>query len=120
MLEDDESYLNEKGYDWSVQQDASHGNCLVIKDFPINFEKFSVNKTDLLVIIPPQYNNVALDMFYVKPEVKLKDGQYPQAADQSFNCLGEIWQRFSRHITNWQPGLDAIHSFLSLVKKEFG
>lgn len=118
ILEEDESHLIEKGYNWKIHQDPAHGLCLVISNFSVNSEKFNVDKTDLLIIIPAQYNNCALDMYYVNPEVRKKDGSYPQAADQPFDCLGKKWQRFSRHMPNWRPGVDSLLGFLILIKKE--
>lgn len=118
ILEEDEEFLTEKSYKWRIDTDQVHGHCLVISDFVINVDKYNIDKTDLLILIPPQYNNSTLDMYYVNPEVKLKDGQYPSAADQFIDCLGRRWQRFSRHITNWNPGVDSLRSFMTLIKKE--
>jgi len=118
LPEDDENYLNEKGFDWELQPDGQWG-ILVIKGYPISGVKYDRKNTDLMIRIPPQYNNAALDMFYADPPVQLKNGGFPNRADQFENHGGHRWQRFSRHLSKpWRPGIDSLPGFLSLISRE--
>lgn len=117
LLEEDEKYLAEKGYSWELQPDG--GNlALIIKNYPVNENVFDRSRADLLIIIPAQYNNARLDMYYVDPPLKNKDGSYPQAADQFEDHAGRRWQRFSRHLDTWLPGIDTLAGFMSLISRE--
>jgi hypothetical protein len=120
LLEDDENYLNNKGYNWELIPDGN-GAYLVIHDFHVAAEVFDRAKTDLMIRIPAQYNIAGLDMFYVAPEVKLKatDG-YPDRADCFENFCGRRWQRFSRHLhtTPWRAGVDGLPMYMALIQKE--
>ncbi|MEF3691708.1 MAG: E2/UBC family protein [Candidatus Moraniibacteriota bacterium] len=117
ILEEDEEYLSQKGYKWELLADGENG-ALIIKDYPVNENVFDRPKIDLLIIIPAQYNNAKLDMFYVDPPLKKKDGSYPNAAEHFEDHVGRRWQRFSRHLNSWLPGIDSLAGFMSLISKE--
>ena len=117
LLEEDEKYLAEKGYSWELASDAGN-TALIIKDYSVNSDTFDRAKTDLLIIIPAQYNNAKLDMFFVDPPLRNKDGNYPNAADHFEDHAGRKWQRFSRHLNVWLPGVDTLAGFMSLISKE--
>ena len=119
LPEDDESYLRDKGYGWQLIPDGN-GAFLVIKDYPTSAQLFDRDRTDLMVRIPAGYNNAGLDMFYVDPPLRLREGGgYPQAADHFEDHVGRHWQRFSRHLKNaWRAGIDGLPSFLSLIHRE--
>ena len=117
LLEEDEKYLSQKGYKWEFLADGENG-ALIIKDYPVNEGVFDRPKIDLLIIIPAQYNNAKLDMFYVDPSLKKKDGSYPNAAEHFEDRAGRRWQRFSRHLNSWLPGIDSLAGFMSLISKE--
>lgn len=118
LPEDDETYLNDKGYRWSMLA-AADGGCLVLADYDIA-PVFDRERTDVMIRIPGGYNMAALDMFYVDPALRLKgSGAFPQAADHFEEHAGRRWQRFSRHLPSpWRPGIDGIPMFLSLISKE--
>ena len=67
----------------------------------------------MMIRIPDQYNIAALDMFYVSPEVRLKNSnQYPDQAEHFEDHCGRKWQRFSRHlVASWRPGVDGLPMF---------
>lgn len=116
LPEDDETYLNQKGYAWQLHPDGKAA-LLVISDYPVNAAKYDRDKTDLLICIPEQYNNAALDMFWCDPPVKLKTGGYPDRADNFAPYLNRTWQRFSRHPT-WRAGIDSVVTFLGMIHRE--
>ncbi|MEK6289216.1 MAG: E2/UBC family protein [Acidobacteriota bacterium] len=120
LPEDDETYLNSKGYAWRLLSDGN-GACLVISNFAVSTALFDSAQTELMIRIPAQYNIAGLDMFYVAPEIKLRStGEYPEAASTFEDHCGQRWQRFSRHLTTtpWRAGVDGLPMFLALIQKE--
>jgi len=119
LPENDEIYLNNKGYQWQLIPGGSEA-FLVINEFPLAAEIFDRGNTDLMIRIPAQYNMAGLDMYYVAPEIKLKaTGAYPQAADHFETHCDRRWQRFSRHLTTaWRAGVDGLPMYLALIQKE--
>ena len=113
LLEDDEDALKSKGYKYEVTEDGDN-TLLTIKDHPL-VDIYNVEKVDILILIPKLYPVSPLDMFWVYPEVKLKNGNvYPPSADVFENHVGRSWQRFSRHYT-WRPNIDCVHSHLTIA-----
>jgi hypothetical protein len=118
LLDEDQAYLREKGYTYEVLADGEAG-CLVIKAFALAPGKYDRDTVDLMVCIPKGYNDAHLDNFYVDPELRLKaTGEYPQAASVFENHGGRRWQRFSRHMPKWRPGIDTLKSFLPCAYRE--
>ncbi|GLV14736.1 hypothetical protein Heshes_24200 [Alicyclobacillus hesperidum] len=114
LLEDDEQYLTEKGWRFEIHEEPER-TLLVIKDYQLP-SKFTLDMTDVLIIIPRLYPMNPLDMFWVRPEIRLKaSGAYPQAADYFENYLGDRWQRFSRHY-QWRPNIDSLESHLRVIQ----
>ena len=66
LPEDDEEYLRTKGYTWELVPEGD-GACLILQGYPVSPELYDRAITDLMVRIPAQYNNAALDMFYCDP-----------------------------------------------------
>ena len=122
LPEDDEAYLQEKGFTWELLPDGN-GAFLVVKGYATSNAKFDRASVDLMIRIPAGYPMGALDMFYVDPPLKLaSSAAYPPAAETFEEYAGRRWQRFSRHLNTptaqWQPGVDNLRSFLTLVAKE--
>ncbi len=118
LLEVDELYLKEKGYNYRLMADGEVG-CLVITGYALAPGKYDRDVVDLLICIPKGYNDATLDNYYVDPPVRLKaNGQYPPNADYFEDHAGRKWQRFSRHLPQWRAGIDTLQSFLPLVHRE--
>jgi hypothetical protein len=118
LPDDDERYLTEKGFGWTLLSDNA-GACLVLRNYPIDAGRYEIAQTDIMVRIPAQYPMAALDMFYADPAVKLRGAGYPQAAEAFEQHCGRNWQRFSRHLaTPWRIGVDGIASFLAIIARE--
>lgn len=118
LPEEDEDYLRQKGFTWELVPAGNEG-CLVIRGYPVSPETYDQSWTDVMIRIPAQYNNAALDMFYCEPPLKLKAGGYPEAADHFETHIGRHWQRFSRHFPNpWRAGVDGIATLLTFVHRE--
>jgi hypothetical protein len=116
LPEIDERYLSEKGIKWAM----STGGYLLLEGITVSTEKFDRATADVMIRVPTGYPMAALDMFYVSPELKLKDGSHPPAANVFEEHCGRRWQRFSRHLNAvpWRPGVDGLRSFLALVLGE--
>ncbi len=120
LPEDDEAFLNGKGYDWSLLPNGN-GGLLVIKNCNINAEKYDRATIDLMIRIPPQYNVAKLDMWYVDPPVRLKATNcHPIKASTFENHGGRSWQRFSRHLPpgSWRAGIDGLPMFFTFINRE--
>ena len=118
LLEEDEAYLKEKGYNYQLVTDGDVG-CLVISGYILASGKYDRDAVDLLICIPKGYNDAKLDNYYVDPPVRLKaTGQYPPAADYFEDHAKRKWQRFSRHLPQWRAGIDTLQNFLPFVHRE--
>jgi hypothetical protein len=118
LLEDDERYLNEKGLRWRLEPDGE-GQCLIIEGYPVSGDVYDRTQTDLLIKIPPQYNNTKLDMFYVDPPLRLKGTTtYPDRANTFIRFLDRDWQQFSRHFPDWKAGRDGVPTLMTFVQRE--
>lgn len=118
LPEEDEAYLEDKGYHWQLLPDGS-GGYLVISDYAVAPERYDRGATDLMIRIPDMYNMAGLDMYYVDPPLLLKSGGYPNAAASFETHCGRNWQRFSRHLVSpWRAGIDRLPSFLPLIHRE--
>jgi len=115
LPEVDLDFLKEKDFSYELQNEGNR-ILLIIKDYSLP-DKFNPQKADLLVLIPSGYPNTPLDMFWTIPDIKLLNGNWPQAADQHETYGGRSWQRWSRH-GQWRAGIDTLKSFLTAVKNE--
>lgn len=120
LLEEDEEYLTSKQYNWNFVSGTNEG-FLIIKDYPLDPNKYQSTQSNIMIRIPQGYNFAALDCFYADPPIKLKEtDEYPPAANQFPTFDNKTWQQFSRHFTNtpWRPGVDTIQTLLTLISKE--
>ena len=80
---------------------------LVVPDFSLP-DHWSAPEVTLMAMVPNGYPMAAMDMFWVDPVLKLRDGREPGAANSLEVYLGKQWQRFSWHYSNpqvaWRPG----------------
>jgi hypothetical protein len=119
LPEDDEDFLNSKGHAWQLVPDGA-GALLILSGYPVSEAVFDRAAVDLMIRIPAQYNMAGLDMFYVDPPLKLKNGGgYPNKADTFENHNSRSWQRFSRHFpTPWRAGVDGLRNFFPHIQQE--
>lgn len=116
QLESDVQRLREQGLEVTVKREPPGGNrvYVLLDNYPLP-PGWNRGKTDLLIISDVSYPYSALDMFWVKPDLKLSDGRIPQAADTTEDHLGQRWQRFSWHVQKWTPGIDNLMSYLGTI-----
>ena len=86
-------------------------------DLPVGLDRPSA---DLLVRLATGYPDVAPDMWWFDPAVRLADGRTIPATEAVESYLGRTWQRWSRHFQpgQWQPGRDGLESYLALIRRE--
>ena len=118
LPQNDLQYLAERGLTYSVAVEANM-TCVVINDYilPAGYDKASSN---LLLRLSPGYPDVAPDMWWFDPALRLANGQAIQATEIMETHLGRPWQRWSRHFNagQWKSGIDSLESFFALIRKE--
>ncbi len=75
---------------------------------------------DVLIMLPQSYPDTHPDMFYTEPWVSMKSGGWPEKADHPFDFNGRRWQRWSRHNSDWRPGIDGIRTMLRRIDFALG
>lgn len=118
LLPEDEDLLREKWGRWELLGQAGPEQFLVLRAVKLAPGRFDQPEVDVLVKIPPGYPLAPIDMFWVSPQVRLANGTLPPAADHHETHEGRQWQRFSRHLKGWRPGVDSLASFLGIALQE--
>jgi hypothetical protein len=105
-------YLTEKQIAYEeVEAGGQHG--LICRGYPLPQGKYDIGSADALILIPPGYPDIPSDMFYLYPWVRLvPHNRYPTRADCAHQFAGRSWQRWSRHSSEWRPGVDGIWTLL--------
>ncbi len=112
----DREYLEGKGLNYE-ERDTSGQKAIILHDHLLPDSKFDAIKADVLIMLPPGYPDMAPDMFYLDPWVRLANSnRYPNAADQRHDFDGRNWQRWSRHNKDWRAGVDGIWVMLKRVQ----
>ena len=90
---------------------------VVIDPWQLPSGKYDHDQVALLLLLPNGYPDAAPDMFYVHPWIRLRgSSSWPAAASVSLQFLGTNWQRWSRHWSDWRPGIDGIQTWLLKVR----
>lgn len=114
----DLQYLQDRGIEHTVSVEANM-ICVVLHGWrlPPGYDRESA---DLLVRLSTGYPDVAPDMWWFDPPVKLANGASPPATESIEQHLGRSWQRWSRHFQNgqWKSGIDGLESYLALICKD--
>lgn len=88
---------------------------LVLEGYPLP-PGYNHERSNLLIKVPPAYPLAQLDMFWMEPNLRLKDNRLP--ANTSLEVwLGATWLRFSWHPTAWRPGRDNLLTFLGFIER---
>lgn len=105
-------YLAEKAIAFEeVEANGQRG--LICREYCLPPGKYDAARVDALILIPPGFPDVPSDMFYLYPWVRLVQGnRYPAKADYPYQFNGRSWQRWSRHSSEWRPGVDGIWTSL--------
>jgi hypothetical protein len=118
LLPEDCRCLEDRGLGYEASSEAGM-ICVVIKSWrlPAGYDRA---ESDLLVRLPSGFPDVAPDMWWFAPAVKLASGATVQATELVESYLGQEWQRWSRHFQGgqWRSGLDGLESYLALIQRE--
>lgn len=113
----DRDYLTERDYAFQEIIDGNNKG-LVIKDWVLPDSKFTIDRSDLLILMPDGYPDVPPDMFYFFPALYLKSSNRFPRATETFVPFNNIqWQRWSRHLgaEAWRRGIDGLHTYLKRI-----
>ncbi len=111
----DAAHLQGKGIAYDEEEEGGQ-KAIILRSYVLPTARFDVGQADILVLLPPGYPDVAPDMFYLLPWVRLATvNRYPNAADVSFTFRSQNWQRWSRHNSEWRPNVDGIWTMLKRV-----
>ena len=124
LFDEDYEYLKDCGL---VFEEDEKSRYLVIRDFPLepNFyvaESTSINKVDVLVSIPANYNTSGNDMFWVNPTLSRADGIAIPNIGGDPRFFKEIqFTRWSSHYLSgsWIPKVDNVKKLISRIEWAF-
>ncbi len=118
LLPADWRCLEDRGLAYEVSAEVGM-TCVVIRSWhlPGGYDR---TESDLLIRLPVGFPDLAPDMWWLAPAVKLAGGATVQATDLTETYLGRQWQRWSRHFQpgQWRSGLDGLESYLALIQRE--
>jgi hypothetical protein len=109
--------LQQRGHVCEITEDGQR-IFIVLKDYALPDGIYNLAKTDLLVFTTPHYPNAGFDMFWVNPDLKLRNSGVPKSAESIETYIGKSWRRFSYHPYSakpWNPSEDSVVSFVSYV-----
>ncbi|MFN7017546.1 MAG: E2/UBC family protein [Fimbriimonadales bacterium] len=115
----------------SADYDDEAGSWVVIKDFPLP-PGYNYERTDVLILLPPNYPQTPPDWFYVDDNLRLADGRKPShvfynetrfdpnRASQMIDAPPQMkgWTACCLHIRSWRPAANPLegHSLLSVCE----
>lgn len=108
-------YLNDRGIAFAEVEEGGQ-QAVILRGMALPEGRFDAANADILILLPGGYPDVAPDMFYATPWLRLVTGNYPNAADQPFPFNGGNWQRWSRHNNEWRAGKDGIWTMVKRVE----
>lgn len=114
--------LTERGLDFSTYRGEGETTLLIFHNYPLP-DGYSAETVELLIVVPDQYPDAALDMWWVYPWITFTNGARPANADVQQVFPGfepeptRLWQRFSRH-PPWRES-DDLRTFLVAMASTF-
>lgn len=118
LLEDDETFLNERFALWETFIQAGR-RWLVIHGFQVPTGYSGQRRVTLALEVPPNYPSAQIDMFYVFPALKLTTGAGIPNTEHYESIMGQSFQRWSRHRGQnaaWKADSDNVITHLALVE----
>lgn len=118
LLEQDVAYLNHSGLKWETRI-VDKRRWLIIHDHELP-SGYDHEHVDLAIEIPSAYPDAKLDMFFVHPPITLANGGGIGQTESRENILGNVYQRWSRHlngVTRWNPLTDSVITHLAVVEE---
>ncbi|MAO39397.1 MAG: hypothetical protein CMK70_03980 [Pseudohongiella sp.] len=118
LLDKDVAYLDHLGLDWETRL-VGERRWLLIHNHLLP-SGYNCEQVDLAIEIPTTYPDATLDMFFVHPVLTLANGGNIAQTESRINILGNVYQRWSRHlngITQWNPLTDSVITHLAVVEE---
>jgi len=118
LLEKDMDYLNNLSLNWETRLVAAR-RWLIIHDHALPCG-YNHEYVDIAIEIPTAYPDAKLDMFFVHPALTLANGNSISKTESRENILGNVYQRWSRHlngVTHWNPLTDSVITHLAVVEE---
>lgn len=112
---EDKEFLDRMGWKYEIQQNGTI--YVIIRDMPFS-ARYTPRIADFLFMVLPGYPATKLDMFWTRPDVLLAAGGKPPSTEVTEQHLGLSWQRWSRHLEEWRPGIDGFETFFAPILKE--
>ncbi len=113
----DREYLETHGIPYQFAVDGQTSG-VVLNGMELPAGKYNHEKADVLIILPGGYPDACPDMFFLHPWIQLREsGRYPTAADVAHTFNGHQWQRWSRHSSDWRPGVDGLHTMVARFRR---
>jgi hypothetical protein len=118
LLPADAQALIDRGLTYNSIDDSGM-TCVVISSWQLP-SGLDHSESDLLLRLPAGFPDVAPDMWWFSPAVRLANGGVIPATEVVETHLGREWQRWSRHLQpgQWQSGVDALENYLALIQHE--
>lgn len=115
LSDDDRQYLTAsyRGRWKMVAEGDKHGIIIYEYELP---DRYTPEKSHLMLIIPADYPVGRIDMFYFSPPISRKDGSVINALAVE-NHFRRDWQRWSRHY-EWHPGEHSVVSHIEFVHNQ--
>lgn len=112
----DQRFIESNGLEVECVEQANQ-KALIIRNFEMPAGKFKIDRSDILILLPPAYPDVPPDMFYADPWIRLlTPDRCPNEADQPHQFGDRNWQRWSRHSSEWRPGTDGLRSHVRRIR----
>ena len=109
-------YLSDRSIQFEEHEESGQ-KAVIVKQFGLPTGRFDAPSANILILLPCSYPDVAPDMFYTLPWLKLAgSNRHPNCADAHFEFQGRNWQRWSRHSNEWRAGVDGIWTTLKRVE----
>ena len=120
-LEEELTSLREE-HDIEVHEDQNFVY-LVVRGFQTS-DLYQPNSTTILLQVPRPYPDAGLDMFWADEDLRLRNGNVPQAGDVIETHLARRWRRFSWHPQfggsgKWDPNIHNIRTYLAFISRRF-
>ena len=125
LFDEDYTIISNSGLEF--EEDESK-RFLIIKDYPLKpglyeYNKESIEKVNVLIVIPPNYNTSGNDMLWLYPPLTRADKKPIPAAfvsgqGDSRVYAGKEYSRWSRHYKpeTWKSKVDNIQKILSRIE----
>lgn len=121
LFDEDYGKLEERGITY---EEGEQQRFFIFTQFNLSPELYTVSTCDVLVMIPPNYNQGGNDMFWTNPRLQRTEGKQILAILDPGASDNRIWNgrefcRWSRHWQSgpgvWRPGRDDIISIYRRV-----